>query len=84
MACRIASSVRTPRSCRARPSVRLGRLEVAGRVERIYFDSLDKSDTPFANPRAYTILPSDNKVLTFLPRILPRAWVLSLTKGGKV
>jgi short-subunit dehydrogenase len=26
---------------------------------------------------------SDNKVLTFLPRILPRAWVLSLTKGGK-
>jgi short-subunit dehydrogenase len=27
---------------------------------------------------------SDNKVLTFLPRILPRAWVLSLTKGGKL
>jgi short-subunit dehydrogenase len=26
---------------------------------------------------------SDNKVLTFLPRILPRSWVLSLTKGGK-
>ena len=26
---------------------------------------------------------SDNKVLTFLPRILPRAWVLALTKGGK-
>jgi hypothetical protein len=32
VAWRIASSVRTPRSCRARPSVRLGRLEVAGRV----------------------------------------------------
>ncbi len=26
---------------------------------------------------------SDNKVLTFLPRILPRAWVLALSKGGK-
>ena len=41
-----------------------GAVEVAGRVERIWFDSVDKSDEPFANPRAYTILPSDNKVVT--------------------
>ena len=27
---------------------------------------------------------SDNKVLSFLPRLLPRGWVLSLTKGGKI
>ncbi len=41
-----------------------GAVEVAGRVERIWFDSVDKSDEGFANPRAYTILESDNKVLT--------------------
>ena len=41
-----------------------GAVEVAARVERIWFDSVDQSDIAFANPRAYTILPSDNKVFT--------------------
>ena len=41
-----------------------GAVEVAGRVERIWYDSVDKSDVPFANPRAYTILESDNRVVT--------------------
>lgn len=42
-----------------------GAVELAGRVERIWFDSVDQTDEGFANPRAYTILPSDNKVVTF-------------------
>jgi phosphate-selective porin OprO/OprP len=41
-----------------------GAVEVAGRVERIWIDSADKSDEPFANPRAFTILPSDNHAVT--------------------
>jgi phosphate-selective porin len=41
-----------------------GAIEVAGRVERIWFDSVDTSDEAFANPRAYTILLSDNEVVT--------------------
>ena len=41
-----------------------GAVEVAGRIERLWFDSVDQSDEPFANPRAFTILASDNKVVT--------------------
>lgn len=41
-----------------------GAVEVAGRVERLWFDSVDRSDVPFANPRAFTILESGNKVVT--------------------
>lgn len=36
------------------------------------------------NGKRVVVPGSDNKVLTFLPRLLPRAWVLSLTKGGKI
>ncbi len=35
------------------------------------------------NGKRVVVPGSDNKVLTFLPRLLPRAWVLALTKGGK-
>lgn len=41
-----------------------GAVEVAGRIERIWFDSVDRSDIPFANPRAYTVLESGNKAVT--------------------
>lgn len=41
-----------------------GAVELAGRVERMWADSVDKTDEPFANPRAFTILPSGNKVFT--------------------
>lgn len=42
----------------------IGAIELAARVERIWFDSVDKSDEPFANPRAFTIKPSGDKALT--------------------
>lgn len=41
-----------------------GAIELAARFERIWFDSLDKSDEAFANPRAFNILPTGNKVWT--------------------
>ena len=41
-----------------------GAVEVAGRVERLWFDSVDRSAVPFANPRAFTLLESGNKVVT--------------------
>lgn len=42
----------------------VGAVELAGRVERLWFDSVDNSDFPFADPRAFTILSSGDKVVT--------------------
>jgi phosphate-selective porin len=42
----------------------IGAIEAAARFDRIWFDSVDKSDDPFANPRAFTILPTGDKVFT--------------------
>jgi phosphate-selective porin OprO/OprP len=41
-----------------------GAVELAARMERAWFDSVDRSDEPFANPRAFTILSTGDKVLT--------------------
>jgi phosphate-selective porin len=42
----------------------IGAIELAGRWERIWFDSVDTSDEPFSNPRAFNILEAGNKALT--------------------
>jgi len=41
-----------------------GALELAARVERIWFDSAGGADDPFRNPRAETIFPETNRALT--------------------
>ena len=41
-----------------------GAVELVGRIERIWFDSVDAQGTAFRNPRARTILPSGEHVLT--------------------
>ena len=41
-----------------------GAVEAVARIERIWFDSVDRSEDPFANPRAFTILPTGEKAFT--------------------
>jgi phosphate-selective porin len=42
----------------------IGAIEIAGRYERIWFNSPGGIDQPFRNPRAETVLPGGDKVLT--------------------
>ena len=42
----------------------VGAVEVAARYERMWFDSPAGNDAPFRNPRAETILPAGDRVLT--------------------
>jgi phosphate-selective porin OprO and OprP len=42
----------------------IGAVEVAARIERIWFDSVGDTDQAFANPRAEHILPSGERALT--------------------
>lgn len=42
----------------------IGAVEVVGRIERLWGDSVGGSDDPFANPRAETIAPSGDHALT--------------------
>jgi phosphate-selective porin len=42
----------------------IGAVEVAARYERLWFDSIDGTDEPFRNPRAESIFPSGDRVLT--------------------
>jgi phosphate-selective porin OprO/OprP len=42
----------------------IGAVEVAARYERIWFDSPPGNDAPFRNPRAETIFPGGDRVLT--------------------
>jgi phosphate-selective porin OprO/OprP len=42
----------------------IGAVELAARYERLWFDSAGGTDEPFRNPRAETILPSGDRVLT--------------------
>jgi phosphate-selective porin len=41
-----------------------GAVEAAIRFDRLWFDSVDRSDEPFANPRAFNILPVADGVWT--------------------
>jgi phosphate-selective porin OprO/OprP len=42
----------------------VGAIELAARVERIWFDSINAGNEAFANPRAETILPSGERAIT--------------------
>jgi phosphate-selective porin len=42
----------------------IGAIDVAARLERMWFDSVGGTDAPFRNPRAETIYPSGDNVLT--------------------
>jgi phosphate-selective porin len=42
----------------------IGAVEVAARIERLWFDSVGGSDERFANPRAESILPSGDRAIT--------------------
>lgn len=42
----------------------VGAIELAGRYERLWFDSAGGTDVPFRNPRSETIYPSGDRVLT--------------------
>lgn len=42
----------------------IGAIEVAGRIERIWFDSVNSTTDAFANPRAENILPSGERAVT--------------------
>jgi phosphate-selective porin len=42
----------------------VGAIELAGRYERLWFDSVGGTDVPFRNPRSETIYPSGDRVLT--------------------
>jgi phosphate-selective porin len=42
----------------------IGAVELAARVERLWFNSVPGEDSPFRNPRAETIYPEGDKVLT--------------------
>jgi phosphate-selective porin len=42
----------------------LGAIEVVGRYERIWFDSVGGADVPFRNSRAETIFPEADRALT--------------------
>jgi phosphate-selective porin OprO/OprP len=58
------------------PRRRLGAVEIAARYERLWFDSVDpEPDAAFSNPRAYTILPSGDRVLTLGVNWYLNRWV---------
>jgi phosphate-selective porin OprO/OprP len=42
----------------------IGAIELAGRYERLWFNSPGGTDQPFRNPRAETVFPGGDKVLT--------------------
>jgi len=42
----------------------IGAVEVAARIEHMWFDSAPGADSPFRNPRAETIFPEGDRVLT--------------------
>jgi phosphate-selective porin OprO/OprP len=42
----------------------IGAIELATRIERLRFSSVDKSDEPLRNPRAYTVYPNSDLVWT--------------------
>jgi phosphate-selective porin OprO/OprP len=52
-----------------------GAIEVAGRFERLWGDSVGGVDTPFRNPRAETIRPSGDRVVTLGANWILNRWV---------
>jgi phosphate-selective porin len=53
----------------------IGAIEVAGRYERIHFDSVGGRDIAFRNPRAETILPSGDRVMTIGANWFVNRWI---------
>lgn len=54
----------------------VGAIELAGRYERLYCDGVSGGDTAFRNPRAETIYPNGNSVLTLGVNWVLNRWVL--------
>jgi phosphate-selective porin len=52
-----------------------GAMELAGRYERIRYDSAGGKDEPFRNPRAETILPSGESVVTLGVNWVLNRWI---------
>jgi phosphate-selective porin len=52
-----------------------GAVELAARYERIRFDSVGGEDEPFRHPRAETILPNGDRVLTLGVNWILNRWV---------
>ena len=52
-----------------------GAVELAGRYERLRFGGVPGDDIPFRNPRAVTILPVTNEVVTFGVNWFVNRWV---------
>jgi phosphate-selective porin OprO/OprP len=53
----------------------IGALELAARYERLWCDSVGGDDVPFRNPRAETILPSGDRVLTIGVNWIVNRWM---------
>lgn len=54
---------------------RLGRLDLAVRVDRLSFGSARQTDTPFLNPRADHVAPVGRQALTFGANLFASRWV---------
>lgn len=59
----------------------VGAIEVAGRYERLWYDSIGGQDVPFRNPRAENILPSGDRVLTLGVNWILNRWVTLQVNG---
>jgi phosphate-selective porin len=59
----------------------LGAFEVAGRIERMWCDSVGGQDQPFRNPRAERILPSGDRALTIGVNWILNRWVRLQVNG---
>ena len=53
----------------------IGAMEIVGRYERMWFDSVRRSRCTGQNPRAETILPSGDRVLTLGVNWILNRWV---------
>jgi phosphate-selective porin OprO/OprP len=58
-----------------------GAVELAARYERLWCDSVGGGDIPFRNPRAETILPSGNRVLTIGVNWILNRWLALQVNG---